>query len=460
MGRQMTTIAAVLVAACTGFTLGENGPGNDTWMEAGSIAVDPRTENAFVMRTNGEWVEGTGSRPERREVKTLYAMEPDCGGYRLVRDVSEYADVRMLFPAESVLIMAESSGVDRLIKLDPDSFRELDSRSTGARYNGTRLSSSRRFIAVADNDLDTAPIHVIDSRTLDIEQIPHDGDWLEAMWLHQDDRLVAIVFYDMYEGEDPRARILVWQIEQVVDGGWTTDEGGFWPHAVIDITVEGARGDILFSFTWVGVAPDDSRVVFPVLTEEGHSLIVLDVETSSVRMVHDAYGPVGFTPDSSTIVSYRYLDTGTGTIQAELLLVDAESLEVESLEIPYEGMPSYFVSHEGNFVVLVPDVFAPGHTVLYDLDREEVTEFGDYDVKLNEFVSRLGHDELWIVTSGTLYRLDFLEAALEPVPLGFEPEHVNILRGRDLLVLDAKDDNQYTFLDPGTLEPECWIRLP
>jgi len=214
----------------------------------------------------------------------------------------------------------------------------------------------------------------------------------------------------------------------------------------------------------VGVAPDDRHVVFPVLLDEGtgggHALIVLDVETSETRIVRDAYGPVGFTPDSSTIVSYHYVDRGTDETWAELVLVDVETLEVETLEVPYSGMPSYFVSREGNYVVLVPDVFAPGHMVLFDLDRNETTEFGDYAVKLNEFVSRIGHDELWILSDSSLYRFDFVEAILEPVSVGFSPEHVNILPRRDLLVLDDASGNDYTFLDPGTRETICSVRIP
>ncbi len=457
-------IAALWIAGCTGFTLGENGPGFDTWMEAGSIAVDPDSETAFVMRTTGQSNEGTGERPEEDEIKTLYAILPDCSGYRTVRDMSDYSDVRMLFPLDAIMIMAERSGTDRLIKLDPGTFRETDSRSTGARYNGTRLSSSRRFIAVADNDETSAPIHVIDSVTLDIERIPHDGDWLEAMWLHQTDVLVAIVFYDMYDGPDPRARILAWRMDRIVDGGWVPGSDGFWPDRIVDTTVHGAAGDLFFSFTWVGVAPDDRHVVFPVHYDDGtgpeHALIVLDVATSGIRIVHDAYGPVGFTPDSSTIVSYHYVDRETDETWAELVLVDVETLEVETLEIPYSGMPSYFVSREGNYVVLVPDVLAPGHMVLFDLDRDETTEFGDYEVKLNEFASRLGHDELWLVSYESLYRIDFVEAVLERVGTGFGPEHINILPRRDLLILDDAHDSRYTFFDPEAREPVCSVMLP
>ena len=439
-------LASALVG-CTGATLGENTPGGDTWLEGGAIAVDDRSETAFVLTTETPQVSGATAR------KVLRAVGADDGRVSEVADLTGRADPRILFPASGVLVMSEpaAGGDDELRLLDPQTFEETKRVVASGRYHGTRMAPSRRFIAVADNDAALAPIHVVDAATLEQRVIPHGGDWLEAMWLHGRDELHAIVFEDDASG--PRARLLAWDVAALSAQGFPTGEGGLWADPRLDVSVDDIAADFAFSFTWVGVSPDDRWVVHPVQRRaadgtSAHELLVLEVETGAVRSVPNAKGPVGFTPDGSTIVSYA--DVGDGTGDQRLLLVDVETLEVDEQDVPITGGLSYFVSREGNFVV-VGSSGGGQRLVLYDVDSGTQTQMDGPGVGLYEFVSRVGHDEIWLVDDQALYRLHFAEARFELVPTSFAPEHIAILPSRDRLVLDdARGEPKLVYFDPET----------
>lgn len=229
---------------------------------------------------------------------------------------------------------------------------------------------------------------------------------------------------------------------------------------LLDVTVEGYRTMCLW-YTWIGVSPDDRYVVFPVSERESGdaALLIWDTSDGSVRTVPDAWGPVGFTADGTTIVSYRYLDQtytpredGARHHEAgpSLLLVDTETLSQHIVSLDQETGPRFFVTSEGNYVV-VADSFGDESLVLYDVDNDTLTDLGGPDLGLNEFVSRPGAAELWLVQD-SLYRVDLLDPVLERVSTTFKPEHINILAERDLLVLDHRYDTDLRFYDPDARE--------
>ena len=382
--------------------------------------------------------------------RTLVAVHPDTGVVRPVADLAGRTDARILFPSSGVLLMSEEGGHDRLDLLDASTFAVKKSESLDVRYHGTRMSPGRGYVAVADNTSEHAPIHLIDASTLERHVMPHDGDWLEAMWMNQRDTLMAIVFYDaMASGDAPHARILSWDVAGLQASGFVRDDAGFWTNRKMDIEVPHVKPDMMFSFTWVGVSPDDGVAVFPVLGvdpagTETHTLLVLDIGTGEIRTVANAKGPVGFTPDGSTIVSYTEVADST---DQQLLLIDADTLDVDPQDVPIDGGITYFVSREGNYVV-VGSNWGGQRLVLYDVDSDQVTEMDGPGIGLNEFVSRLGHGELWLVDEQVLYKVDLNAGTLEGVPTAFAPEHINRLPTHDWLVLDDAQTPTMVFFDP------------
>lgn len=482
---RLSFCAALIVASgCTGLTLGENGPGRDTYLEDGSIAVDPITETIYVLRrTEVTHTSSDGTVTGTDYVKQLYSIGPDGGAPRLLADVSDLDDLRMLFPRGQVLLMGEQYGSDLLRVLDPATGGVLREVSTSSRYYGTRLSPSGRYVAVADNADPTLPIHIIDTETYDIVAVPHDGRWLEAMWANESDVLVAMVDYSAgwdsgtLDPTTAHMRFVAWDVGALASGGFPTS-GDFFSDPLFDVAVDGVTLDAFFSYSWVGIDPSDHVAVFPVrayrtgdpATEgpggyaDWHAdLLVVDMATGTLRRVENGFGPVGFTPDGTTIVSYRYDELvgtdGTTQYPPSLLLVDASTLAAEAMAIPIEGGPSFFVTREGHWVV-VAAALGNEQLVLYDLDASTMSRVTGDPIGLREFVSRPGQPELWLVDGGGLYRLDLMSSALESIPLSFQAGHINILPMRDRLVLGTLDGGELTFFDPVARTELTHVTLP
>jgi hypothetical protein len=453
-------LVPAFVAGCTGLTLGEKQPGADTFLEFGDIAVDDRTDTSFVL--SQENTTDSSKVPKA----TLFAANPDTGAVQSVIDLTGRTDPRVLFPKPGVLVMSEKDGHDHLDLLDKQTFAPIRSVDATVRYNGTRMSPSREWVAVADNTSAHAPIHIIDTETLEPRIIPHNGDWLEAMWQNKSDRLLSIVFYGMDQEApiDPKkqhARILRWSMADVKAGQFAPDGTGYWPKRELDIDVPGVTGDLLFSFTWVGMSPDDHWAVFPVRDKsktggDSYELLVLDTTTGDVRIVPNAKGPVGFTPDSATIVSYN--DVGTGGDQ-ELLLIDVKTLNVDPVTVPITGGITYFISHDGNFVV-VGSAGGGQRLSLYDADNDKSTQMKGPGVGLDEFVARPGKGEMWIVDSQALFRLDLSKGEIETVATDFAPNHLNMLAKHDRLVLDGFLTDKLFFFDPDAKKTTLTAALP
>lgn len=463
----------LMTTACTGFSLGENNPGADTYLEYGSIAVDDRTEKSFLLNN---YTDDNGV----QETSLLRAVDPDFNVVHEVADLSGRDDARILFPASGVLVMSEKDGKDELLLLDKDTFVEKQREPLDVRYHGTRMSPSREWIAVADNTSVTAPIHIVDAEILTRRIIPHDGDWLEAMWKNQSDELFAIVFYDMdpnVPDAKPHARILSWSMEAVKAGQFEPDDTGFWPDRKLDIDVPNVTGDFLFSFTWVGISPDDKWAVFPVretdpATPEEYALIVMETATGEVRIVPDAKGPVGFTPDSSTIVSYDDQGSQNGPdgrtpdseVDQRLLLIDVATLEVDPQDVDISGGISYFISRDGNFVVVASN-YGDEELVLYDLDNDASTQMAGPAIGLTEFVSRKGKNELWLTDDSSLFKLDMNAGEFSQIDPGYSVDHINILPQHDWLVMSevprsGSEQARLHFFDPAGQKDVKAIDMP
>jgi hypothetical protein len=215
------------------------------------------------------------------------------------------------------------------------------------------------------------------------------------------------------------------------------------------------------SMVWVGVSPDDRTVVFPVIAQDsstdasGHELLVLDVSSGSLRTVNNAYGPVGFTPDGSTIVSYTNGTTGN---DAQLLLVDASTLEVQMADIPGVSAPSYYVTSGGDDVVIASNIGLT-QLLVYDVSTHSYEKVGGPVVGLSNFVERASHDELWMLDDG-LFRLELSTGALTQIPISWTPEDIDILPMHDLLVMDDSASGNIRYFDPSSETVTRTVLLP
>jgi hypothetical protein len=446
-------ILPLLLTGCTGLSLGEKAAGSDTYLAAGDIAVDARTDNAFVLNTAQA---AAGETTPAAPASALFAVQPDTGHATHVIDLTGRDNQRVLFPASGVLVMSAQDGAEQLRLFDYQSLALVTSADEPVLYNGTRMSPSRQWFAVADNTSDHAPIHIFDGTTLSHFVVPHGGDWLEAMWMNQSDTLMSIVFYDE-NLPTARARLLSWKMSAVAAGGGAPDSSGFWPAPQLDVDIPAINPDGQFSFTWVGVSPDDHWVAFPVRDMNmGYELVVLDTTNGTTRLVANAKGPVGFTPDSATIVSYRDIDDQG---DQELLLINAETLAVDPVTVPITGGVTYFLTHQSNFVVAA-SAGGGQRLVLYDVDNAKLTQMMGPGVGLDQFAVRPQKGQIWLVDSEELFDLDVAAATFQPVATANAPQHINYLPQHDRLVLDGAGTASLYFLDPDTEQVVLTAPLP
>jgi hypothetical protein len=426
--RSLLVLLPALAAGCT-----RNSPPGDFYRlssVSGGIAVDDRTENAFVSEDH--------FRPYAVSPTTaLVAVDPDTGTLTSVMDMTGRSDPRVVFPKNGVLVMSEVSGHDTLTLFDSRTFAPLrQADATVEQYDGAHMSPSRSWVSV--NEVTHSPgtttigsTYVIDTGSLQQLTVPNDSDYLRAMWMNQSDRLIALASYDTGT-PTAHARILSWDMSQVAAAGYMPDSSGFWPMPGIDLDLPGLRGAFFSAFTWFSVSPDDHWVVFSVLDLTAQrALVVLDTTTGTVRTVAHATGPVFFTPDSATFVaSNDMVGTGQG-----LVVVDANTLAVKPVTVPVESPLSYFVSDDGKDVVVTS--INGGPLAVYDLVQGTTTPVGAPYGGPFEMVSRPGTRQVWLVIDDGPWELDLAAGSLTEPVLDGSPQHLTILPKHNRIVFDV-----------------------
>lgn len=466
---------AVATSACSGLSLGENRPGGDVYLDdivvvedpstgilagTGSIGVDPRTDVAYVARRQVDAGVAT---------TTLLAAKVGDTQPSVVADLTGHEDNRITFPAAGLLRFTETgSGGDTLIRHDPETFEVETEFTFEERFHGTRTSPSGRWVAVADGNDEHYDIHVFDPSTLGRVVVPHGGDWVEGMWLNGRDVLVAAVAYDAprFVGDDelePSMRLLAWSFEEgspldreVVDG--------VWADPIVDVTIPDTTYHVFGDYTWISVSPDDATVAVPIVDTADETFdapfgpalaALLDMETGEVRIARDVQGPYGFSPDSSTLVGYRYDPDAPdkGLIPTELSLVDVETLDETRLDLPYQGGVQYHVTREDHLLIVAPlSTNREEPLQLLDFDTGVLTSVAGPTATLSEFVTRPPHRDAILVKHDGIVRVDLetgtshhaLNGLLET--FGITPQHVNLLQDDTTLVFDTHAGSHLMFL--------------
>ncbi len=382
--------------------------------------------------------------------------------------------------------MSEIDGFDRLQLLDKDSLGVLKSRDTQARYHGTRMSPSRKWMAVADNAASGTPLHILDATTLNAQLIPHGGAWLEAMWMRTGDRLAAAVFEAAPLTAKPAPiRLHLWSMAGLQAADFAVDTTGVWVGAEQSIDLGVGMPGLIGTLSWITVSPTDATLAVPLLRAEATGdngkatavraeLAVVDLQKGTVHNVADAYGPVSYVADGSTLVAFRPVqpppaggavsggsdgEAPNNATQRELLLVHLPSMATETVEVPVPGLLSFFVSHSGSWIVMTTTDAGSGY-LLHDLSTGTTQRLSQSGGSLQRFVSRPNHDELYLLDGGKLDRLSMAAGTLTPLPLGFVANQINYLPGADRLVLSEQDSERLHFVEPASGAEAFFVDLP
>lgn len=441
--------ALVCCSACSGLTFNERSPSNDNFIgdvpdldagqiALGSIAVHLDSNTAVLMRAESR-NDGTSQQ--------IFTVDVENSRVSAPLNIRGEEDVRVTFPANDYLLFTEKFGRDTLRRVDLETNAVLQQRDFPVRFHGTRTSASRHWVAVADNSSGAPNTHIIDTNDLSSTILPTNGDWLEATWLRTRDEFVVIEFFNAYT-DRAYARVLSWTMTKLVESNFVMTDEGYFPDPEIDMRIDNVQEDGFFSYTWIGVSPNDSQIVIPVHyriseSQSDERWIVIDTATHDLRWVEAPVAPVGFTPDGSTIVAQdtTYVDE---EVHGALLLVDATTLEKGHIPLPIVSAPTFFVSHAGNLVVAAPSwPLETAPLVLVDLDTEEVAQLEGGPRALGEFAVAPSTQELWLLEyplleNTKLFRVNMMDATWEQMSLSFDPSHINILPDGRHLLLTAK----------------------
>ena len=290
-------LACALVAGCTGLAL-QSGPGGDgvsASLSTGGIAVDPRTETTFVLGALPPRM------PERGAERSCLCHRPRFGRPHIPHRISRIRQNPRRFPKSSCSssgrIFAAGTG-DTLMRFDESNARD-DNLGADDRPVLGNAYLAERAVRRGRRQLPSHSPHP-----------PHRGRFTrgpcravergraQAMWLHASDTLVAAYFT---AGADAigTGRFVGWSIPALEAQAFPIGKDGFWAAPSFDVTVQNVGFDLFFSYTWVGISPDDSTAVFPVITQAAsggtisHELVVVDSATGGTQTVPNAYGPGG-----------------------------------------------------------------------------------------------------------------------------------------------------------------------
>lgn len=433
----MRWLAISVLTACTGLSLGENTPGGDNWVDpppaaegqhtVGAIAVEPDEDQLWVVHE--EQVGGVVR-------AALAAIDPETGATQDVADVSGATDRRVMFAsADRMLLMAQQGGTESLTLFDTTTRRPIAATTKPTWYWGTRTAPSGRAVVVADNADAKAPLHLIDLATLAHQVLPHDGDDIEAMWNHAGDVLLAVSVKLLPDGT-PTAKLLRYDLT-------AHDFAAPLPSPSIVWQLDGYGWDGLFSFTWIGISPDDHWAVFPLIkhtpgtpaTQE-HVLLVLDQTTGHVTLA-PGRGPVGFTRDSARIISYGTRAVDEETSVEDLWLIDPATRERTTVQTMF-GLLSFAPLRQSDHVLVSTALFEDVPLGILDTTTLTLRETSLRGASLRNYVTRSGH--AWLITGGALQDVDVATGSVTRVSTIRPPGSINIRPSKDQAIITATDE--------------------
>ena len=454
----------VTMAAC-GEVPGPIGPGGSTGLNPdpplngqaiGDPAVEPDQANVWVINAHNEESEGAF-------VAKLTAINSGTGATTVVLDVSADSDSEMIFPAAGRALYSAYSGQtgQYTVLLSTSSLQPVATAQQSGSLSGLTPSPSGRFSLAYDFSVFGASnlpaVRLLDNQHLVTADVPLQSSSLELMagWEHNSDQLVTISTSVSTSGNGSGGGVSQISRYAVTEGSSGPSFGA--PNLQASLT--GYAQGLAATSNFVGISPDDHWAVFPMYntTTGANTLVVLDQTTNSLTEI-PGEGPVGFTPNSGTMVAYKYDSSDENTY---LLMIDTATWAVTTQPIPTTSDPSFYVAPDGTQVV-VSTLLEGSELAIYDSSSQAVTTLPGSAISLEEFVVRPGQNQLWIVSSGLLYQLDLAPSvALKQMSLpSFEVSGLNILPASDTLVLVPPTGGDVYFYSMASTSVVRTVHLP
>ncbi len=454
-----------------------------------AIAVDERDETAYVAqsfptRADRKDLDG-GVLPDDLSVKTLYAVRVGATEAVGIMRLDGFQDTRVLFPSVGVMLATNRATPSTTSLVSCETRLALwtvgatsfpRTRLSATCLNVDALSPSRRLATSYYGDEDhLRALGLVDPSTLffaPLDGISADGEVEGAAWLHQRDGLVTVA------SRSGSYRVDLWDLSAIASANFSpastpihaTRESG--ASFSIDTTTEGRPSALRIS-------PDDrlaalsstynsAGIRFAGEAPPVPSLHLIDLSSGAQREVAGVVGPVGFSPDNSTVVAWRstrdegssapLLDGGRRPSGAALVFIDRVTFARTEVALPVSDPLLLFVTRTGHRVIV--SVLAPqGELLLYDMQMGRVSGAARPVPAFDHFVSRDDGRELWLADDG-LWRVSLLDDSIERVAIGWDPDQINLLPHSDLLVLSRPFENAISFWSPTARATQRTVRLP
>ncbi|MBX3155636.1 MAG: hypothetical protein KF773_06535 [Deltaproteobacteria bacterium] len=405
-------------SACfSGFSFGENQPGEDTSTEppdtwpgahrVGAIAVEPDEDQLWVVHEENRDGVVRGR---------LAAIDPVSHEAIDVLDVTGTDNRRVLFPAhDRMLLFAHAGNREHLVLIDTTTHEVIAKKHLRARYDGTSASPSGRLVLVRDGADARSPLHLIDTATLARRIIPSELILIGAAWSHGRDVLTAMTLENEPSGRVV-ARMLEWNLEGADLAGQVPAPAVVWEHS-------GALRDALSS---VSISADDRWVVWPVRERAAggayeNRLVVFDRQTATGRLTAGS-GPLAVAHDGRIVSFGPAVDGGD-----DLWLIEPATLARTVVKLPGREVVSFFPMRDSAHILAAAPVY-PDHEealTIYDTDTGAMRQSTAFGITLFDLVARPGRGEVFLESRGDVFELALATGEMTRVDLAEEVSHLN-----------------------------------
>lgn len=495
---------------CGGVAPDEQVPGETSYMEYGALAVDPRTDTIFSLQTFFEptptpsvesdpiespTVEPTSAPEPVLLSRELYAIRPQDGTFQSLGNVFDVENIALLFPKDRLMMVGylQNQPLLRLydaqtLSLEEEAFPAVTS------WGGVTVAPSGNTFAVQDwtNEGEDSKLTVTlgSLETLETHSLTLSESSSRMVWSPTEDRLVLSMYTLNLESQLPSIRVLSWTLDALEKNAYTLDEEGLWVGASVDVRLEqqtpgqgyysapmiSPEGDYLIQSTFHVTESDTDGDGDQDLSIDDSMIHLISLPSGQIRTLRGLEGPANFTPDGSTLVANRQAVStnanGETLSQSMLVLVDVETLAYEETFLSEDGYSDYFVTREGNFVVIdMEPIYSTNeetgeqetvdsNLMIFDIDAGVMRTITDSAVEIADYVTRPGHGELWSLSGTKLYRIDYVSAKVQNINTSWESAFIHYLPNMDKLVLMERAKPVLHLVDPDSLFVERAITLP
>jgi hypothetical protein len=434
-------------AECAGNQCSQD-PGQDQQVD-GNLLLTADGSLALTIRTTTR--EGVATRH-------LLGVRLPAGEVVEGPEVEQGLDASLMLGADSrtAYLVLSYNGIRAIRVLDLEQLRVTGSvpLEPGV-FDNAILSPDGQWLALAAAWRDSAavPVRLLRTGTWEAFDLAFSGTLYDVRFSRASDRLVAL----SDQRVAPEGGSLEYAPTAYDLRAWSLGQGTPATEPAARVEVPDFELNLLGYLTWsIRLSPDGRWAAVSGFRKTGEETVVdpethqgevrdvledatalIDLEQGTLFVTLRCNGPVGFTPDSGTVVGFRHEQDAQGQDRTLLVFTDLPALQETVSEVPFY-FPVYYLTPAGDLVITFGlfEAAEDNHLVITSLATGETTTTSGPAVQMAEFAPRAGHEDVFIVDGGGLYRLDLGSAEVSEVRApDYAADNLNLMPdGQGLLV--------------------------